>query len=67
MKMKAKTHKATAKRFKKTASGQIRHYSQGDNSHLKANKDRGQKARKKGSHILTNKGDIKKIVKLMSK
>ncbi|HOY46417.1 MAG TPA: bL35 family ribosomal protein [Candidatus Dojkabacteria bacterium] len=65
--MKAKTHKATAKRFKKTASGQIRHYSQGDNSHLKANKDRGQKARKKGSHVLTNKGDIKKIVKLMNK
>ncbi len=63
--MKTKTHKASFKRFKKTASGKIKHYSQGDNSHLKANKDRGQKSRKKGSHTLTNKGDIKKIVKLI--
>jgi large subunit ribosomal protein L35 len=65
MRTKTKTHKATAKRFKKTSSGLIKHYSQGDNSHLKANKDRGQKARKKGSHILSNRGDIKKITKLM--
>jgi ribosomal protein L35 len=65
--MKAKTHKATQKRFKITPSGKLMHFSQGDNSHLKANKDRGEKARKKGSHVLAGKGDVKKLIKLMSK
>ncbi len=65
MKTKQKTHKATAKRFKITPSGKVRHYSQGDNSHLKANKNRGQKARKKGIQTLSNNGDIKKLVKLI--
>ena len=67
MKIKFKTHKATSKRFKKTATGKLLHFSQGDNSHLKANKDRAEKSRKKGAHALTNKGDIKKLTKLMSK
>jgi len=43
------------------------HYSQGDNAHLKANKDRGQKARKKGSHVLDGTGDVNKLIKLMHK
>jgi ribosomal protein L35 len=63
--MKLKTHKATSKRFRKSASGKILHYTQGDNSHLKANKNRAEKARKKGIHSLTNKGDIKTISKLL--
>lgn len=65
IKMKMKTHKATAKRFKITSKGKVQHYSQGDNSHLKANKNRAQKSRKKGIHSLKNKGDIKKIIKLI--
>jgi ribosomal protein L35 len=65
--MKAKTHKATQKRFKLTAKGKLMHYTQGDNSHLKANKDRGEKARGKGNHALAGKGDVKKLIKLMSK
>jgi len=67
MKIKLKTHKATSKRFKKTSTGKLMHYTQGDNSHLKANKNRAEKARKKGSHALTNKSNIKTIKKLMGK
>ena len=65
MKIKFKTHKATSKRFKKTATGKLMHYSQGDNSHLKTNKNRSEKARKKGAHALAGKGDIKNITKIM--
>jgi hypothetical protein len=43
------------------------HYSQGDNSHLKTNKNRSEKARKKGAHALAGKGDIKNITKIMGK
>lgn len=67
MKIKFKTHKATSKRFKKTATGLLLHYSQGDNSHLKVNKNRAQKNRKQGAHALTNKGDIKNINKIIGK
>lgn len=65
--MKAKTHKATQKRFKLTGTGKIVHNSQGDNSHLKANKSRAQKKRKKGVNELSSKGEQKKIIKLMVK
>jgi ribosomal protein L35 len=65
--MKQKTHKATSKRFKKTANGKLLHYTQGDNSHLKVNKNRAEKARKKGAHALTNKTQIKMINKLLGK
>ena len=67
MKIKSKTHKATQKRFKLTPKGKLMHYSQGDNSHLKANKDRGEKARGKGSHVLDGTGDVNKLKKLMVK
>ena len=67
MKIKQKTHKATSKRFRLTGSGKIMHNSQGDNSHLKANKDRGIKARKKGAHMLENTQDVKNIIKLLAK
>jgi ribosomal protein L35 len=65
--MKQKTHKATSKRFRVTAGGKLMHNSQGDNSHLKANKDRGQKARKKGQHVLGNTAETAKIIKLLGK
>lgn len=65
--MKNKTHKATQKRFKLTASGKLMHNSQGDNSHLKANKDRGIKARKKGQHQLGAAQDRNNLIKLMVK
>ncbi len=65
--MKQKTHKATSKRFRLTATGKLLHNSQGDNSHLKANKDRGQKARKKGQHSLGNQTETAKIIKLLGK
>lgn len=64
--MKSKTHKATQKRFKVTATGKLMHNSQKDNSHLKANKGRGEKARKKGQHPLAATGEVKKIIKLMA-
>jgi ribosomal protein L35 len=65
--MKSKTHKASQKRFKLSASGKLMHNSQFDNSHLKANKDRGIKARKKGQHALGATGEVNKILKLMVK
>jgi ribosomal protein L35 len=58
--MKVKTHKATKKRFKLTANKKVLHYSQGDNSHLKANKDRGRKQGKR-AHFLPE-GDRKKYL-----
>lgn len=66
MKNKIKTHKATQKRFKISPKGKLLHYTQGDNAHLKANKDRGEKARGKGSHALGGNGDVIKLIKLMS-
>jgi len=66
MKNKIKTHKATAKRFKLTGKKKLRHNKQGDNAHLKANKNRNQKARQKGKTILTG-GERKKIIKLLGK
>lgn len=64
--MKKKTHKATAKRFKLTGSGKVKHNRQGDNAHLKANKTSTQKLRTKGFKVLGNKKEVKKIINLMS-
>ena len=66
MKNKIKTHKATAKRFKVTKNKKVRHNKQGDNAHLKTNKNRGQKARKKGKTSLKNKKEVKKIISLIN-
>jgi len=60
-----KTHKATAKRFKKTATGKLRHNRQRDNAHLKTNKDRGQKARQNKQPALASRKESKKINVLM--
>ncbi len=66
MAKKAKTNKAAKKRFKITATGKVMHRSQKDNSHLKANKTRAQKARKKGKNTLQNKKQAKKIKALIN-
>jgi ribosomal protein L35 len=65
--MKKKTHKATAKRFKLTGSKKIRHLKQGNNTHLKANKNHAQKTRKKGKSFLKSRGEKSKILKLLGK
>ncbi|MFQ5492715.1 MAG: 50S ribosomal protein L35 [Candidatus Dojkabacteria bacterium] len=67
MKNKIKTHKATAKRFKLTAKGRVRHNKQGDNAHLKAHKSRAQKKRKKGKTDLGSANQARKIKKLLGK
>ncbi len=64
--MKHKTHKATAKRFKVTGSGKLIHKTQGDNAHLKVNKNYHQKARKNSSEALGNKSETKKLKQLMN-
>ncbi len=66
MKKKLKTHKATAKRFKVTGTGKVKYNKQGNN-HLKANKSRAQKARKKSTSTLSSKKEANKILKLMVK
>ncbi|MBW7953965.1 MAG: bL35 family ribosomal protein [Candidatus Dojkabacteria bacterium] len=65
MKNKIKTHKASAKRFKLTATGKVKHNRQGNN-HLKANKNRAQKKRSSGSKMLNSKTQAKKIISLIS-
>jgi len=63
--MKIKTHKATAKRFKLTKKGKLLHKSQGDNTHLKVNKNYHQKTRKNAKSALSNKNEAKKLTRLI--
>lgn len=60
-----KTHKATAKRFKITASGKVVHKKQMDNAHLKANKSSKTKNRQKKGGMIGSKTQAKKIKQLM--
>jgi large subunit ribosomal protein L35 len=64
MKNKLKTHKATVKRFKLTASGKLKHYHQGNN-HLKAGKNALQKKRKRGVGFLKSKRQIRNLTSVM--
>lgn len=61
-----KTHKATVKRFKVTASGKLVHKKQMDNAHYKANKNTRTKNRQTKRGELTSKTQIKKLKQLMS-
>ncbi|MBN1915522.1 50S ribosomal protein L35 [Candidatus Dojkabacteria bacterium] len=61
-----KTHKATAKRFKITGKGKIVHNRQGDNAHLKTNKNRSQKARLNKQKVLASSKQAKNINILMN-
>lgn len=56
---KMKTHRGTAKRFKRTASGKLKR-AQGYTSHLFANKSQKQK-RKLRKSAMVSKGDQKRI------
>lgn len=63
-KVKNKTHKATAKRFKETASGKLKYTKQGNN-HLKSKKSNRELRRKKKQPTLSNKTEEKKLKQLM--
>jgi large subunit ribosomal protein L35 len=60
-----KTHKASAKRFKVTASGKVRHNRQKDNAHLKVNKTRAQKERLNKQPALSSSKEAQKIKSLI--
>ncbi|ACJ32907.1 MULTISPECIES: 50S ribosomal protein L35 [Anoxybacillus] len=60
---KMKTHKGSAKRFKKTGTGQLKR-SHAFTSHLFANKTQKQK-RKLRKATLVSKGDFKRIRQLL--
>jgi large subunit ribosomal protein L35 len=64
---KGKTHKATSKRFKLTATGKVMHKRQGDNTHLKTRKNRGQKVRLNKQGELSNKKESNKVKRLMKR
>ena len=65
-KNKIKTHKATAKRFKVSGSGKVRHQKQGNNDHLKIKKSSSRKARLRGSDSLSNKTEKTKVLRLIN-
>lgn len=67
-KTKQKTHKATAKRFKLTASGKLRHIGQGGgNGHSNSYKNRRQKRNPKRVNALASKKEAAKVMRLISK
>jgi len=66
-KYKLKTHKATAKRFKITGSGKImrKDLQLRNNAHLKS-KSRSARKKMPGSYVITAKGQVKRIKKLLN-
>jgi large subunit ribosomal protein L35 len=60
---KMKTRKSIAKRFKVTASGQLKCSHMGG-SHILTNKSRKQKRKLRGSQLV-NKVDVKRLIKFM--
>ncbi|MFW5702475.1 MAG: large ribosomal subunit protein bL35 [Candidatus Dojkabacteria bacterium] len=65
-KNKIKTHKATQKRFKKTGSGKLKHFHQGDNAHLKVNKSKKQLNRQEGTSTLASKKQEQNLKALLA-
>lgn len=65
-KIKQKTHKATKKRFKTSASGKLRHFHQGDNAHLKVNKSSRQLRRQEGKSSLASTNQARKLKNLIN-
>jgi len=65
MAKKSKTYKAAKKRFKLTGTGKVKHKGQNNNKHLKVNKSRAQKARKKGAKFLSSTKQANKIKSLI--
>jgi len=66
MAKKAKTHKATVKRFKLTGRGKLMHKRQGDNEHLMAHKSARAKNRKKHMSEIGSKDQARNLKRLIS-
>jgi large subunit ribosomal protein L35 len=67
-KYKLKTHKATKKRFKLTGSGKVvrKDLQSRNNAHLK-NKSRAARKKMPKSFVISAKGEVKRIKKLLNK
>ena len=65
---KLKTHKSTSKRFKLTGTGKVirKDLQKRNNSHLKS-KSRGARKALPKSYVITAKGDVKRIKRLLNK
>lgn len=61
---KLKTKKSVAKRFKITGTGKVMHYGAGG-GHLLSKKNSKRKRRIKTAAVLQNKGDSKRVKKLL--
>ena len=61
---KLKTKKSVAKRFKLTGTGKVKHFGAGK-SHLLSKKSSKRKRRLRKAALLTNKGDIRTIKRLL--
>ncbi len=65
-KVKAKTHKATAKRFKVSAGGMLRHIGQGGgNGHSNNYKNRRQKRSPRSMRALSSGKETRKLLRLL--
>ncbi len=66
-KFKLKTHKSTVKRFKLSGSGKVYRLEQQkrNNAHLRSKKTRRQKVLLQDRLVITSKGNIKKIKRLL--
>lgn len=66
-KYKLKTHKATKKRFKLTGTGKVirKSLQKRNNSHLKT-KSRGARKKMPGSYVISAKGQVRRIKKLLN-
>lgn len=64
-KIKAKTHKATKKRFKVTGTGKVIHRAQGDNGHSKNYESRRQKRNPRRPRALGSGKESRKIKRLL--
>jgi large subunit ribosomal protein L35 len=67
-KYKLKTHKATVKRFKISGTGKIYRAEQQsrNNAHLRSFKNRRQKNLQQDKLVITAKGDVRRIKKLLN-
>lgn len=67
-KVKQKTHKATKKRFKRSATGKILHLPQGaGNGHSNSYKNHRQRTADQGENALNAKKEVQKINTLLGK
>lgn len=64
-KVKNRTHKATAKRFRVTKNGKVIHEKQYNNSHLKTNKNNRTLRRQEGKAVLSSLHESKKLASLI--